>query len=124
MHRLKEYSLDTLFICMGACMGALLRHIITVSPNYSFKNFSYSIHPWNILFINVLASWVVAYLAKNLLTKHLKLMLIIGFCGSFSTFSTYSNDIINIWKSGKHITSIIYLVLSNLLSFAGILHFS
>ncbi len=124
MHRLKEYSLDALFICIGACMGALLRHIITVSPNYSFKKSTYSIHPWNILVINILSSWLVAYLAKKILTKHLKFMLIIGFCGSLSSFSTYSNDVINIWKSGKYFTTIIYITLSNLLSFMGILHLS
>ena len=52
--------------------------------------------PWHTILANILACFVlgalVAYSMKNKLPEGMAFFLMVGFCGGFSTFSTFTNE--------------------------------
>lgn len=76
-------------VFIGGGLGSLLRFAISAA----FRNFDVQTMVWSTLTSNVLASaflgWVVFKLAP-ITASPLYFLLAIGFCGGFSTFSTFS----------------------------------
>ena len=102
-----------LYISVGALMGAISRYQIDLWLRPRFEPGL----PWPTLLINVTGSFVIGMLA-NLLPDRpdLRLLLMVGFCGSYTTFSTYSLEIVTLMRSGKPSVAIVYLVLSAILT--------
>lgn len=76
------------------------------------------------LVANVIASLILGgllgYHMKYPLTDQHKLLLMVGFCGGFSTFSTFSAELLNLLKLGHHHLAFGYLVLSLILGLAAV----
>ena len=72
--------------------------------------------PWATLTANVLACIVLGIglglVSKDMLSKPLQLFLLTGFCGGFSTFSTYAAEILLLGEEGHSGTTLAYLLLS------------
>ncbi|MCC8146088.1 MAG: CrcB family protein, partial [Bacteroidales bacterium] len=49
-----------------------------------------------------------------------KSLLIVGFCGGFTTFSTFSIENFNLFQSGNYSTLAIYILTSIILGFAAV----
>jgi len=45
---------------------------------------------------------------KEIIGNQSKLLLMTGFCGGFSTFSTYSLEVVQLYQSGDMGTAILY----------------
>eukprot|EP00536_Pseudo-nitzschia_multiseries_P005985 jgi/Psemu1/192044/e_gw1.122.65.1 len=54
----------------------------------------------------------------QVLTPRAKLMLGVGFCGSFTTFSTYSFDVVTWLYEGKNARALAYVATNNVCSIA------
>lgn len=62
---------------------------------------------------------VVGFLEKtNLLTPNHSLLLVTGFCGGFTTFSAFANEIYTLASRQAYVTAAIYLILSIVLGIA------
>ena len=91
-----------MLLATGGATGALLRYIVT---NLSKNLFTSSIY--GTLCVNLLGSFLIGYLitsdyAKNLSQDFVKFFLIIGLLGSFTTFSAFSYEVINLINSKKN----------------------
>jgi CrcB protein len=91
--------IEFLLLAAGAVAGAYLRYAITASP----KTF-YGL-PLNVLAVNVTGSFIlglfsVLALALNFDTKY-SLMLAVGFCGSFTTMSSFALESSNLWDANR-----------------------
>jgi fluoride exporter len=98
-----------LFISLGAIAGAVSRYQIELwlKPQLSAS------FPWPTFLINVTGSLLIGMLANLLPDRSdLRLLLMVGFCGSYTTFSTYSLEIVKLLQSGNASVAIGYLVLS------------
>lgn len=100
-------------VAIGGASGSVLRYLVHwIVAKKSISNFPYQTFFVNIigcLFIGIL----VGYLAKNQAQNEtLKLLLITGFCGGFTTFSAFGLENINMIQNQNYQLAFIYTSLS------------
>lgn len=76
-----------------------------------------STFPYGTLGVNVIACLVLGWIIgladhKNLLSDSTRLFWTVGFCGGFSTFSTFSAETISLVQSGLHVSGAFYILAS------------
>ncbi|MEM6771180.1 MAG: fluoride efflux transporter CrcB [Bacteroidota bacterium] len=103
-----------LFVFLGGGLGSLARY--GTAQLFPPVELSEGDFPWATLAANILACIVLgvglALLSKNALSKPLQLFLLTGFCGGFSTFSTYAAEILLLGEEGNSGAALAYLALS------------
>lgn len=97
-----------LVISLGAIPGALCRYYITIY----FAQWLGTAFPFGTLFANVTGSimmgcFVTYLLQRAIAAPDLRLLVAVGFLGSYTTFSTYTLDTVNLWQVNR-LTSIVY----------------
>ena len=98
-----------LLISLGGAIGAVLRFSLgNLLKIYFVNNFYATVS------INIIGSFLIGYLvslgyAKNLSENFVKYFLVIGLLGSFTTFSTFSYDVVDLFLSKKILHCIIYI---------------
>ncbi len=101
-----------MLVATGGATGAVLRYILT---NLSKSLFASSIY--GTFSVNILGSFLIGYLitsdhVKNLSADFVKFFLIIGLLGSFTTFSAFSYEVVNLLNSKKMYISFLYIFIS------------
>src|SRR6476619_635171 len=87
-------GIEFVLLAMGALAGAFLRYKIASSP------ILFGVFPLNVLIINVVGSFILGIfsilsVSLNLDTKY-SILLAVGFCGSFTTMSSFALESINL----------------------------
>lgn len=104
-----------LYIALGGSLGAVARY----SVSKGIQVFSGSMFPVGTLFVNVSGSFLIGFLFyffENIfMSNDLRSLLLIGFLGAYTTFSTYSLETINFVKDGELKSGLINIFLSNIL---------
>ena len=106
--------INLLLIAIGGSVGASLRYFVYLF----FKNFLFSNYLFiGTLFVNILGSFLIGFLitvmeSKNLSLDFTKYFLIIGLLGSFTTFSTFSLESVDLLLSKKYLLAFSYMFLS------------
>ena len=100
------------WVAAGGALGASLRFISS-----SFFNLFYPNLPIGTFFINVLGSFIVGLLINTLEMRNyseifIKYFLIIGVLSSYTTFSAFSYEVIELYNNKKFLLSIIYILAS------------
>ncbi|WP_026692592.1 fluoride efflux transporter FluC [Peribacillus kribbensis] len=96
---------------IGGIAGALLRYMAGV---FFFRH---SLFPFSTLIINLLGSFLLAYLTTGLfkrlsISQELKTAIGTGFVGSFTTFSTLSVETVNLFRNGHWLLALVYIAAS------------
>ena len=104
-------------IAAGGAVGAVLRHGVNIA---AFKLFGDGF-PWGTLTVNILGSFIMG--ALIVLFAHIwqpsqtvKVFLITGLLGAFTTFSTFSLDVSTLWERGDMLATAGYVIGSVVLS--------
>ena len=109
---IQEGSLLTgVLVGAGGFIGAALRYRIGLIPIKGNDAF-----PFKTLFINVAGAFMIGIITalaerKNI-NPNLVLMLQVGVCGGFTTFSTFAYETSGLMKNGNTAQAVIYAVLS------------
>lgn len=108
--------LNIILVATGGATGAILRYILT---NFSKTLFTSSIY--GTLTVNVIGCFLIGYLvtsdfSKNINENFVKFFLIIGLLGSFTTFSAFSYEVVNLIISNKIFIALIYIFISIFIS--------
>jgi len=117
-----EFTSKIVFIAFGGAFGAVSRYLLNISPLANiFDKF-----PFPTFFINVSGSFLIGLLLIVLTDKveisdNLRMGVIVGFLGAFTTFSTFEMEIYGLIKERFFTIAFIYLVLSVVVGFAGLL---
>lgn len=104
--------LNVLLIFLGGGIGCLARYgvsrLIFSTPEQTF--------PWATLTSNVVSVIVMgialAFFATKLQSESIRAFVIIGFCGGFSTFSTFSFETLELFRKGNYIFAAGNIILS------------
>lgn len=105
----------------GGFLGSIARFFIS-KLNLHFDLFSI---PVGTLCVNVIGSLVIGWLTgiagkSEILTLEWRLFLMVGICGGFTTFSSFTNENLMLVQNGQYISVLIYTSLSVILGFASV----
>lgn len=103
-------------IAIGGALGALSRYWVVGLVSRLFeRNF-----PYGTLTVNIIGSFVIGigyiFIIERLhITSEWNAVLMIGFIGAFTTFSTFSLETVNMLHEGRLIAALIYIFSSVLI---------
>ena len=110
---MSEPLLASLAVGFGAFAGANVRYVIGLAWD------RYVTHPFpgHTVFINVSGSFllalIVGLLGERYQTAHpFRLLLTVGFCGGFTTFSTFAVETVNLMRAGDNTQALLYIIAS------------
>ncbi len=101
-------------VFIGGGLGSLCRYGIARYMGTYQGAFPLATFIANVISCIVLGM-LVAYTLKNDSEQYIKLLLITGFCGGFSTFSTFSYETFSLFQSGDYTNAFANIFLSLLL---------
>ena len=115
-----------LLVGFGGFFGSIARYWM------SKLNLTWDFHsiPMGTLAVNIIGSFLIGFMLgifmnSNLLHTNLKLFLVVGFCGGFTTFSSFTNENFLLLQNGQYLTALIYIggsiIIGILAVFAGFL---
>jgi fluoride exporter len=108
---------EFLVISLGAVFGANLRYWMSRSAARMLG----PVFPYGTLAINVLGSFVVGFFIawtaeRVLVDPRWRLFVVVGFCGGFTTFSSYAYETIAYFEQGQWMLLATTVLTNNLLS--------
>jgi CrcB protein len=108
------------FVFIGGGFGSVLRYVIGKWLNNSESGIPYGTFVANILG-SLLIGIILGYAAKNeTLSQHSTLLLATGFCGGFTTFSTFAYENHVFLKSGDFASFATYTIASFVIGFLAV----
>ena len=110
---LSPQFVDCGLVCVGACGGALARYGAHTAAK------SRNLGPAAICTLNVLGSLAIGGLAGAGAGPRASLALGTGFCGAFTTFSTFAMDSVTLITAERYVAAAAYVLANNCLSIGG-----
>ena len=97
----------------GGFIGTCLRYLVGKLAHYMFT----SPFPWGTFAVNIIGSFVIGIFfgmaeKTHLISANMKVFLITGFCGGFTTFSSFADDMFLLMQNKHWGYFSTYLILS------------
>jgi len=113
---------DFLAISVAAMVGANLRFLVS---RLAVREFG-PVFPAGTLIINIVGSFIVGFFIvwtseRVLLDPRWRLLVVVGFCGSFTTFSSYAFETMAYFEQGQWGLLLTNILSNNLLCLGGAL---
>lgn len=93
----------------GGAIGAIARHALSgnLLAGYTLSGF-----PAGTFAVNAAGSLLIGLLLTTLRSQTALWLLVTGFCGGFTTFSTFSADAVRLLRAGAWGPAMLYIALS------------
>ncbi|MDL2290216.1 fluoride efflux transporter CrcB [Paludibacteraceae bacterium OttesenSCG-928-F17] len=107
---------NILLVGLGGGVGSILRYLASY---FTVKSHS-GLFPLSTFTVNIIGCFLIGILMgfilkSTALQEELRLLLVVGFCGGFTTFSAFSYENLKLWQSGEYWILILYTLLSVLI---------
>ena len=103
-----------LSIAVGGSIGAVLRYLVSKGISQS----SFTLFPYGTLTVNLIGCFIIGFcydiFEQVIVNPDLKALITIGFLGSFTTFSTFSLETLNLMRSGEIKLALLNIIISNI----------
>lgn len=102
------------WIALGGALGAMARYwfaaAVTALTGPAF--------PWGTLIINVSGSFIIGFFGTLNTSLDMKAFVMVGICGGFTTFSSFSLQTLELARGGNLFRSAMYVLFSAVLCLA------
>jgi CrcB protein len=110
---------ELILVFIGGGLGSVARFSLGKWVN-AFHNHHF---PFGTLAVNILACFVLGLVIgladhKQIISPAARIFWTVGFCGGFSTFSTFSNETLYLLQSGFTVSLFLYILISLLVCVA------
>ena len=96
---------NILLVALGGAAGSVCRYLLSWMNSTTY--------PLGTFLVNILGSLLIGFLIglvnKGTMLPEMKLLLVTGFCGGFTTFSTFANESFGMMKAGDVLLSALYV---------------
>lgn len=102
-----------LFIGFGSFLGGISRYLLSKFVQETILR----AYPWGTLAVNLLGCFALGLFCGmmergNFMNLNLRMFFMVGFCGSFTTYSTFMNENFQLLRDGNIIPFLSYLAFS------------
>ena len=109
-----------IYVGLGGFMGACLRYIISLGAQKWWG----AEFPYGTMIVNVAGGLLIGFLmelsiATDLIPPHLRLFLVTGILGGFTTFSSFSYETVSLLSDGSYLLGAANIGLTLVLSLGG-----
>lgn len=110
-----------LSISLGAIVGANLRYLVALGLTKWFP----SAFPLGTLVINISASFILGFFLiwtseRVIADPRWRLLIAVGFCGGYSTYSSYAFETFALFERGQWALSFVNVLATNVLCFIAV----
>ena len=114
--------IQALLVALGGAIGSVLRYYV---GQWALRLMGPAF-PWGTLTVNVVGCFVIGLFTELIARKfnasvELRLLLVTGFLGGFTTFSAFSLDAISLFERGEAVAGGVYIAASVGLSMAAVI---
>jgi CrcB protein len=114
--------IQAILVAVGGAIGSVLRFYV---GQWALR-LAGPAFPWGTLTVNVVGCFVIGVFTEMIIRRldaspELRLLLITGFLGGFTTFSAFSLDAVSLFERGAVVSGAVYIVASVGLSMAGVI---
>jgi fluoride exporter len=109
---------SALLVAVGGAAGSVLRYWMSGGVQRSMAATGvWALFPAGTFAVNVLGCLIAGALAeiaerRGALTPEARALLMVGFLGGFTTFSTFANETVAVWRSGAVVVAVANVALS------------
>jgi fluoride exporter len=110
-----------LWIALGGALGSMARYASGVYVGRWLG----TAFPWSTLLINIIGSFLIGVFAESFAlqwdtSQSTRAFLVVGICGGYTTFSTFSLDIVTLLNRGEATLALTYVLASVAIGLAGL----
>ena len=102
-----------LWIAVGSALGGCAR--FAMAAHIGNNEF-----PWGTLAVNVVGCFAIGVFAATIEAASWRQFLMIGFCGGFTTFSSFSLETLNLIRDGQNARAAAYVAASVIVCLIGV----
>jgi CrcB protein len=112
---------NMLLVALGGAIGSVCRYLVGL---WTLRLWGPSF-PWGTLAVNVVGSLAIGFLAELIARRfgaspEMRLLIITGFLGGFTTFSAFSLDVVSLLERGASMAGVTYIVASVAISLGAV----
>ncbi len=100
---------EILAVGIGGATGSVIRYLLS---SYLLVGQTFLGFPAGTFTVNTFGSLLIGFLLGRLDSATATWLLVVGFCGGFTTFSTFSADTVRLLRQGDWYAAGFYIVLS------------
>ena len=116
--------MTVLLVGIGGALGSISRYLLGIWVQSLGKGLNF---PLGILAVNLIGCFVIGFLsqlaeARGVFTPETRAFVFIGILGGFTTFSSFGNDTINLWRDGDMFKAFVNIA-ANVILGLGLVYF-